>query len=105
MIGLRKNLRLFFLLTLLLNSPPLLIFIPDQRVKMIAFFPVLYWVNIPAIPWVFLGIPLYECGEQGGAIPNGPLGWIFIFIFWTFVAYLLTLIVSKISRYLCKENH
>ena len=99
---LSRNLKLFFSITLLLNLSPLFIFIPINKLKLLAFIPYLFWINIPGIPLARLGVPFYEIHEFG-AVPQNPAGWALIVIFWILIAGLLTLLFSTMQYYLHKK--
>ena len=66
-----KKLKIFFICLFILHIPLLSILIPATR--LFGFMPYLFWVNIPGIPLVKLGIPFIEYREFG-AYPLGVVG-------------------------------
>jgi hypothetical protein len=74
-----------------LNSPIVLTGI--LPLKLLMFLPALLWINIPT-NWLGLGLigePHYKT-EEFGAMPQTPLSWIMILVFWIIISALLAFI-------------
>lgn len=89
-----KDFKILILAILVLHSPVLLVWVPV--IGMIMFIPMLFWINIPGIPFALIGLPYYEIKEFG-AIPHGIIGWGLIILFWCLLAFGFTLIL-KMAR-------
>jgi len=87
-----RDWRVFLVVALILNSPPLLVRVPV--IGMLAFIPSLLWINIPGIPLATIGLPFFTVAEFG-AVPNGVIGWSLIVTFWTGLAFVLVLMLKK----------
>jgi hypothetical protein len=95
----RNHLVVFLIWAALLNWPPLLVRIPALQI--LCFLPCLFWINIPAL-WLglakLIGQPNYEV-QEFGALPQTPLAWSVIVVFWLLVAtgaYRLDSIIAEI---------
>jgi len=99
----QKDWKVFILLIIVFNLPPLLIFMPLNSVQTFAFLPYLFWVSIPGIPFGTAGLPFYEI-EEFGAIPKGAIGWGLIVLFWIFVAYGLTMITKRLREKVIRKS-
>jgi hypothetical protein len=82
----RRHIKSWLIWLALFNWPAVLIWIPFFRI--LCFFPLLLWINIPAL---FLGLatvvgkPHYDI-QEFGAVPKTPLAWILIVAFWSLAA-------------------
>lgn len=56
----------------------------------LAFYAILFWMNIPGLPLAMLGV---FRAEGFGALP-GPFGYVIIVLFWTLLAYAITRFVD-----------
>ena len=87
----------FPVLAILLNLPGILFAIPFPLLQMLALIPLIFWINIPAIPLSIMGVPYYPFKEFG-ALPQGTMGWLLIVIFWVIVAFVISWRISRRSR-------
>ena len=90
-----RDWKVFVVVALVLNSPPLLVRVPV--IGMLAFIPSLFWISIPGIPLALIGLPFFEVAEFG-AVPKGAIGWSLIVTFWIGIAFLLVLMLKKMKE-------
>jgi hypothetical protein len=94
----RRHVKNMLVLTVVLNSPAIFIWIPWTN--LIFFMPFLFWINIPAL-WCGLagwtGTRHFDV-QEFGAMPLTPLAWLLIVAFWTLVAAGLTLLAAGVPR-------
>jgi hypothetical protein len=87
---------------LFFNWPPLVVLVPPLR--LVAFVPLLFWINIPGLFLAtLLGPPMFKV-EEFGALPSGPIAWGLLALFWVLVAVLFTLVNNPINRLLQRKK-
>lgn len=84
------------------NWPPIVALIP--LLQLLAFFPLLFWINIPGLFLVKLIGPTHLRVEAFGVLPDGPIGCGLIVIFWALIAVCFALVNDPINRILRRKK-
>jgi hypothetical protein len=105
-----KHIRIFLIWLIVLNMPALFVSTGIGFFRLLFFLPYLFWINIPGL-WLGLakaiGQPHYDI-EAFGALPQTPLAWGLILIFWIVVAVAITALTirfPKLIYYKRKDGH
>lgn len=101
----RRHVITFLVWLAILNSPPILVWVPFFR--LLFFLPALFWINIPAL-WLGLADAMGRRHfdiQEFGAMPLTPLSWIAIAAFWSVLAAILAAITSVFQGLLCRGGH
>ena len=100
----RKHTVTFLIWLALFNWPPILMWVPF--LKLFCFLPALFWINIPA-QWCGLGDLMGErhyVFEEFGALPQTPLSWVLIVVFWMLLSALMTVATAFFPGLLFRKN-
>ena len=87
------SIKLFLLISFILNLPPIL---AVTKIGLL-FLPLLFWVNIPVL-WTGIAKAMGSTHfkiEEFGALPQTVSAYAIIIMFWLLIASLITLITSK----------
>ena len=105
-----QHIKIFFIWLVLVNLPPLLCSTGSDFLHLVFFLPYLFWINIPGL-WLGLAIvvgqPHYDI-QEFGALPQTPLAWILIALFWILIAIALTALTARVLKLVCykrKKKH